>query len=208
MTAVKKTNDYDYLTAFISLAALIVMAAMAAQFTDFHKFKAPRPIGGTKVAVDPRGDPAGHAKQARMNEIDQRFQQAVMMLHAKQYDLAVTALHRVLALSPRLPEAHLNMGYALLGLKNYKAAHDFFQTATELAPYLPNAYFGLAEVYEAVGEYDSALGAMRSYVHLNKNAKETDKYMIKARAAMWEWEMKLGRLPPAPKSGAVPFPDR
>src|SRR3990172_6430112 len=57
-------------------------------------------------AVDANQDPAGHASQYGQKEIDTRFLQAVAMLHAKQYDNAVTALHRVLRLAPRMPEAH------------------------------------------------------------------------------------------------------
>jgi hypothetical protein len=35
---------------------------------------------------------------------------------------AITALHRVLELAPQLPEAHVNMGFALLGLQQAEPA--------------------------------------------------------------------------------------
>lgn len=134
--------------------------------------------------IDPRVDPGGHETQAREAELQQRFQQAVAMLHAKQYDYAVKALHRVLELAPQLPEAHVNMGYALIGLEQYKAAADFFNTATELNPMQLNAYYGLGMAYEGLGEYRTALSAMESYIHL---ANDDDPYLKMAQAASWEW---------------------
>ena len=129
-------------------------------------------------------------------EITRRFQQAVMMLHAQRYEYAVTALHQVIEMAPRMPEAYVNMGFALLGLKRYTAARDFFNTATDLRPYQGNAYWGLAESLEQLGDLEGALGAMRTYIHL---APPGDPYVRRARSALWEWEstLKRGPLPPA-----------
>lgn len=131
-----------------------------------------------------------HIKQAREKEIDERFRQAVAMLHAKQYDYAVKALHRVLDLSPRMPEAHVNMGFALYGLNDYKAAHDFFLSAIELRPEQANAYYGLAIALEQMHDLQGALGAMRTYLHRND---EENTYRRRAMAAIWEWEAALKR---------------
>lgn len=128
----------------------------------------------------------------RMAEINRRFQQAVVMLHAERYDDAVTALHRVIELSPRLPEAYVNMGYALIGLKRYKAARDFFATATDLKPYQSNAYWGLAVALEGMDDLRGALGAMRTYIHLTP---PDDPHVRRARAALWEWDARLTRGP-------------
>lgn len=107
------------------------------------------------------------------------------MLHAKEHDHAITALHRVLELAPRMPEAHVNMGFALLGARQPAVARDFFLSAIELRPAQVNAYWGLAESLELLCDYDGAKGAMRSYIHLTDAA---DPYLPKARAALWEWE--------------------
>lgn len=138
--------------------------------------------------MDPRADPHGHIVQARSAEVATRFEQAVMMLHAKQYEHALTALHRVLELAPRMPEAHVNMGFALVGLGRYDAARDFFTSAIELRPGQANAYYGLGVALEALGDLRGATGAMRSYVHL---ADQSDPHVRKARSALWEWESKL-----------------
>ena len=149
-----------------------------------------------------------HQQQMQQRELQQRFEQSVVMLHARQYDHAITALHRVLQLAPRMPEAHVNMGYALVGLEKYDAARGFFEAAIELNPRQANAYYGLALTHEARQDYESALGAMRTYLHLSQ---AEDPHRTRARSALWEWEEKLGRHPPgteAAAAGAPPAPAR
>ncbi len=119
-------------------------------------------------------------------EVTERFNQAVWMLHAKQYAHAITALHRVLALAPGLPEAQVNMGYALLGLQRNREAVSFFEGATALRPDQANAYYGLALAWEASGDLAMASGAMRSYLHLAR--QESPEHLSRARAALWEWD--------------------
>lgn len=137
---------------------------------------------------------ASTAEDPRMARIRERFDQALYMLHARRYDDAVTALHAVLLLSPRLTAAHVNMGYALLGLGRYSAAADFFRQAIDLTPYQGNAYWGLAEALEAEGDPQGALGAMRTYIHL---AKPGDPFVRRARAALWEIDNRLKHGPPS-----------
>jgi len=147
-------------------------------------------------AYDPTRAPFSnrHSENAGVaqDELTQRFEQAIMMLHAKQYEHAITALHRVIQLSPRMPEAYVNMGYALLGLKRYHAAHDFFRTATDLNPYQANAYWGLAVALENGGDLKAALGAMRIFIHL---AEPGNPFVRRARSAIWEWGNQLERGP-------------
>lgn len=138
--------------------------------------------------LPPHSDPAGHMAAAGKQEIDLRFQQAVTMLHAKRYEYAVTALERILKIRPDMPEAHVNMGYALLGLKQYKAAYDSFDSATVLRPMQANAYYGMAEALHELGDLEGAMGAMRSYIHLSA---PDDPYVRRARSALWEWEAAL-----------------
>lgn len=131
---------------------------------------------------------AEHARDKRREEIDDLFQKAVIMLHSKQYDYAIVALHRVLELAPQMPEAHVNMGFALLGLDQNKAALDFFEAAVALRPDQANAYYGMAVALEGSCDLLTAISAMRTYVHL---AAAGDQYVRKGRAALWEWESSL-----------------
>lgn len=132
-------------------------------------------------------------------EVRRRFDEAVLMLHARQFEHAATALHRVLALAPTMPEAHVNMGFAMLGLGRAKEARDFFEGATALHPAQANAYYGLALAWEAAGDLAMATGAMRSYLHLART--ESAEHLRRARAALWEWE-QVKRTPPSVPAGA------
>lgn len=141
-------------------------------------------VSAVRMPVRNAERPADRAAGPRGHELDERFRQAVIMLHAREYDHAVTALHRVLELAPELPEAHVNMGFAMNGLKRFRVAHDFFQVAIALRPMQANAYYGLAMALEGLGDQAGAMGAMRSYIHLTS---PDDRYLPKARAALWEW---------------------
>jgi len=131
-----------------------------------------------------------HASAERARELRQRFDQAVLMLHAKRYQEAVVALQRVQTLAPHLTEAHVNMGYAWLGLHRSVAAQQAFERAIGMRPQQANAYYGLAMALEQRGDLAAALGAMRSYLHLSR---ADDPHRSRARAALWEWEERLGR---------------
>ena len=124
--------------------------------------------------------------------IQMRFDQAASLLHAGQFEYAITALNQILGIQPRLPEVHVNLGFAYLGLKDYQASAVSFSRAIDLRPEQINAYYGLAEALEGMEDYEGALGAMRSYIHLSP---PNDPFLAKARSALWEWETKLGRKP-------------
>ena len=142
--------------------------------------------------------------------VDERFQQAIGLLHAKRYDYAITALDSVLELAPELPEAYVNMGYAFIGLEEFGPAQGAFEKAIDLKVDQVNAYYGLAIALEGQKQYETALGAMRTYIHLSQ---PDDPFLAKARSALWEWEAQLGRIKgvkPAPegeKGASVKTPD-
>ena len=163
------------LTAVAIAAAGIVIAAVSDGSLSGRRF----PTG----AIPAGGQ--GHATDPARQEIHQRFQQGVIMLHAKQYEHAMTAFHRALELDPALPEAHVNMGFALIGLQRYRAARDFFESAIALRTGQVNAYYGLAVALDGLRDRPGAIGAMRTFVHLSR---PDDPYLRKAQAALWEWE--------------------
>lgn len=173
-------RDHRRLGALVTLALVLGAGALL----DRRDAMAPEP----PVPAQAQQSPALDAHGA---EVRRRFDEAVVMLHARQHEHAVVALHRVLTLAPKLPEAHVNMGYALLGLGRVKEARDFFEGATVLAPAQANAYYGLALAWETSGDLAMATGAMRTYLHLARNERE--EHLRKARAALWEWESRLPR---------------
>lgn len=132
--------------------------------------------------------PRQHATDKIRADLERRFQQGVIMLHAKQYEHALTAFHRIMQLAPEMPEAYVNMGFALIGMKRYKEARDFFESATLLRRNQVNAYYGLAIALEGMGDVEAALGAMRTFVHLSK---ADDPFRRKAEVAISEWRETL-----------------
>ena len=134
--------------------------------------------------------PEAHVREKVREETDLRFKQGVTMLQARQFDHALTAFRRVLALAPGMPEAHANIGFALLGKQEYAAAADEFDRATTLRPEQINAYYGMAVALEGMGNQRAAIEAMRAYLH---RAPGDDPYREKAEAAVWEWQAEVGR---------------
>ena len=143
----------------------------------------------------PLKDASGHSVQKRKEEIELRFSKGVGLLNAKQFDAAASELHRVLELAPQMPEAHVNMGFAMIGIQRFATARDFFNAAIDLNVQQRNAYYGLAIALAGLSDLPGALGAMRSYVHLSKG---DDAYLGKANAAIKGWEAELKK----PQAGA------
>jgi tetratricopeptide (TPR) repeat protein len=158
---------------------------------------------GTVTTANAVKNPVAHVQEKRKEEVAREFAEGVRLLAAKEYQAAASALHRVLELAPRMPEAHVNMGFAMIGLKNYTFARDFFEAAISLRTEQMNAYYGLAVALEGIGDLEGALGAMRTYVHrLDPN----DPFVRKANAAIWEWESAIAKQRAAgtPPTAAIP----
>lgn len=139
-------------------------------------------------SIEPKSEPVTAHEHSDLRRLHQQFQQAVALLQHGEYDYAVQGFHEVLKVAPDMPEAHVNMGFALLGLEEFEAARSFFDTATNLRPGQGNAYYGLAVAHEGLGDLSQAVAAMRTYTHV---AGDDDNYRRKAEAAIWEWEAEL-----------------
>ncbi|MCM2326783.1 MAG: tetratricopeptide repeat protein [Lysobacter sp.] len=163
-------------------------------------------LGGAGLAYMPSGaapekPPATAVPHAA--DVDLAFRQGVAMLHARRHEHAIAAFHRVLKFAPAMPEAHANMGFALVGLKRYREAKSFFEGAIDLQPRQLNAYYGLALAAEGLGDLEVARGAMRTYVHL---APAGDPHRRKAEAALWEWSAGRGGTAIAAGGETAPGP--
>lgn len=213
--------QFDNLVAILTIAAALALFGLAMEFTqkyatgDLTAYQASKKIEGyVKPQPAPAKQPMDYHeafKNATMPKpqdltvtmtpqdaalLKQRFDQAVALLHAKQYQYAIMALNEVIKLQPKLPEAYVNIGYAYLDLEDWDSALMAFDKATQLKPDQANAYYGLALAYEGKKDYETALGAMRSFIHLTT---PKNPYLAKARSALWEWEAALGRIPGASK---------
>ena len=192
MPHVNRRRDRRLIGIALTVAAVLLGGAWLAFIEPIHA-----PLAIAPASVDAHKDPDAHSLAATQAEVRLRFDAAVLMLHAKQYEPAAAALHRVLELAPKMPEAHVNMGFAMLGLQRPAVARDFFEGATGLKANQANAYYGLALAHEAGGDLEPALGAMRTYLHLAR--AEDEAHLRRARAALWEWEAKLAVARAQPK---------
>lgn len=139
------------------------------------------------TAVVP-AQPVQHVSQknnANDSQLKRHFDWAVTQLRTGHYQQAINGFRAVLEQSPAMPEAYINTGFAYIELQQYEPAMKSFQTAIDLRPSQVNAYWGLAVSLEGVCDIAGAKGAMRTYIHL---APTDDPFIVKARAALWEWE--------------------
>ncbi|NOX75554.1 MAG: tetratricopeptide repeat protein [Gammaproteobacteria bacterium] len=199
-------QDFEALTVTLSVAAVAAVASLIFSLSSWQAvpsredgvegYTRPAAAQGEMLPSGREGEHAssdanGEPQTKLEKQVAERFQQAVALMHAKRYDYAITALDAVLTLAPNLPEAYVNMGYAFLGLEEFGPARGAFEKALSMKLDQVNAYYGLAVAFEAKGDYEAALGAMRSYIHLSK---PDDPFLAKARSALWEWEAQLGRV--------------
>lgn len=141
-----------------------------------------------ELLVSDTGD--SNTRVQRQEQIRVLFEHGVNLLQQHQYSQARRALELVIETAPTMPEAHVNLGFVLYELQHSEDALRAFSTAIELNPYQNNAYYGTALVYERLGDYQAALGHMRSFIHLSPPEQP---FLTKARAALWEWEQILAR---------------
>jgi len=144
--------------------------------------------GNRMVSATTSESRQSNSMRAEERLVHQQFQQAVGLLQARKYDYALQGFHDVLRLRPAMPEAHANMGFALLGLQEYAAARDFFDAATEIRASQTNAYYGLAIAHQGLGDLRNALRAMQTFVH---TSEAENLHRRKAEAAIWEWGTEL-----------------
>jgi len=218
-----KNTSYNNLIAVIAVASVTSIAAMVTSLSarvpelnmiargkaepikgyerpDKNPFRDESKEGipeGVSLPKDPSGKKVELGAK-ELAEVRRRFEQAVVLIHGKQYEYAIKALLHILTITTELPQVYVNLGFSYIGLYDYDSAKSAFERALELRADQANAYYGMAIVLEEKKQLEPALGAMRTFIHL---ANPEDKYVVKARSAIWEWEALLGRIP-----GAVEAP--
>lgn len=142
--------------------------------------------------------------QAPDTDLARALEKADKLIDAKKYDQAIRTMNNLHPLPKASPHAYDVIGRALLGKGDFQTARDFFSKAIDLDPTFAEAYFDHATASEGLGELDTALGGMRSYLHLEPNNDPHRLKIAQARSAIWEWEAKLGRGPWGPTKGIPP----
>lgn len=156
-----------------------------------------------RQAASPVG-PSGHDP-----EFARLFADGVAYMRQGQIHEAIIVFDAARKRQPEIPEVMVNLGFLHLARKDFKSAETAFGDALTLHPGQVNAYYGLALALEGRGDLEQALGAMRTFEHLEP---ETSPFHRKASAAVWEWEEQLRlrrdgkpmEIPP----GAVSLPDK
>ena len=122
--------------------------------------------------------------------LQQMYTAAVRHMQLAEHEQALSIWHQLLLTNPEIPEVKVNMGFSLFELGKFVTARDFFIAAMEQNAYQANAYYGLAISSEKLGDLQGAIGAMRSFLHLADDNTD-EKFLRRARAALWEWESQL-----------------
>lgn len=224
MTVKRATKRKDYrLLAGVSLLAVVLglgylvkllpgrgieaaTQTVAAKRPAFAGLPEPNPDAQqakSEVAEQTKLDAQGKADTGS-TELRNALKQAASLINAKKYDDAIKTLNQVRPIAGNSAQAYLQLGRALQGKGDHQTARDFFAKSIDIDPTLADAYFDHASASEALGDLESALGGMRSYLHVEKNKDPYRLKVAQARSAIWEWEAKLGRGPWGPTQGIPP----
>lgn len=207
----RKIRDYRAYT----LLAILLLVAITGYFisvlpgrgVDALKKEtdpAPAPAGFTGLAKSEarlRVDPAESAPLEQEMEIgspaaekaQETLKEARVLIRKRQWDGAIGLLNRSHDRLQEYPESYVVLGQALEGKGDFALARDFYNTAINRNRMLADAYWGYATASEGLGDVESALGGMRSFLHTEPNKDKNRLKIAQARSAIWEWESKLGR---------------
>ena len=175
----KSTRKSRYLT--VSLMLMIAIAVSGWMLNAWMT----QPVG---LPMSPDSYDNGDVNLKQMYTI------AVRHMQLAEHEQALSIWHQLLLTYPEVPEVKVNMGFSLFELEKFVTARDFFIAAMEQNAYQANAYYGLAISSEKLGDLQGAIGAMRSFLHLAEDNTD-EKFLRRARAALWEWESQLAPKP-------------
>ncbi len=156
------------------------------------------------LAVLDETEPAASARTPLEARIQQLIREARQLVKARQYDSAINLLTRQQALLKNEASAYLLIARALEGKQDYETARDFYNAAADKNPFLADAYWGYATSSEKLNDLESAIGGMRSFLHVEGGKDPYRLRVAQARSAIWEWESKLERGPWGPTKGIPP----
>lgn len=149
-------------------------------------------------------EPLGDATTSEEKKARDTLKSAAKLIKQQQPDAAIGALNDARELVKPYAESYLLMGRALEAKRDFDTARDFYNAALNRNPYLADAHWGFATSSEALGDLESALAGMRSYLHTEPDPAPERLRVNQARAAIWEWETQLGRGIWGPTKGIPP----
>lgn len=151
-------------------------------------------------AADGGLTPNAERDAKRWEEIDGLFRSGIALMHAGAHEKAAEAFAAVLARDPGVVEARVNRGFCLMALNDPHEALVEFDLAVARKPEQANAYWGLALVLYELDDVESAVGHMRTFVHL-AGADDRFRQEAMSKIAAWEDELRVLRAVPPPEEG-------
>jgi tetratricopeptide (TPR) repeat protein len=130
-------------------------------------------VGGSsdmEFRLTPAGGP-GPSKEdlAKAAALNTAFSEGVALSKAGNYDQAIAKFTEAAAITP-CADCYYNIGYAQLQKKAYADAEAAYRKALEIKPNSPEAYNGLATVFNAQRKFDEAAAASAKAVELSGGA--------------------------------------
>jgi arylsulfatase A-like enzyme/Flp pilus assembly protein TadD len=119
-----------------------------------------------KVAVDPKDK----------IEIANKFHRSLVDLEEDRYDEAIAELREVVRLEPDIASGHLELGRALVHVRQYQEALPVLRTAAEKNPKSGMAHYELGLALIKTGQWEAALPEMEAAVVCTPNSSQLHFY--------------------------------
>lgn len=108
-------------------------------------------------------DPKNCVAQAQIGEI--------LIQQRMNVDDGLSAEEKALAMCPKLTQAHVNRGRALMSLNRHEEALMELETAEQATPEDPQVHFFLAQAYRSLGQAQKAESEMETFSKLEESAR-------------------------------------
>lgn len=178
MIALGKAYRRPLLTVLLVGAGIALLGATLSRFQATDLQTAPDSAVETErpVAAEP-------ATPAELH-----YRDGIAALKRGDAAAAALAFEKAAALRPDVAAIQANLGFAYLEMNHPESARDSFWQALTLDPGQINAFYGLGEAYEALGDLVAASDAMRRYVN---RSPESDPFRERARGKLSAWKTLL-----------------
>lgn len=151
----------------------LILVEQAWQALHGHNYHDARALADSAAALD------GRLAEAH-------FVRGRILFDLKQYDASESAYEVVLRLNPSFPGAHHNLGNALFGQEQYRAAVQHFRREEA-----PNSWHAAGAAYVQLGQPDSALAAFHQAVALDSTYIPVHKNLAELYEQLGQYERAL-----------------
>lgn len=153
--------------------------------TAFYQAAGKQPPSPTPVA-----NPTANVKmtRAQADAYDAHFKQGNTYLDAKQYEKAIEAYKKAIAVLPDISYAHNGLGLAYRGLNRYPEAVAELKEAVRLDPNDPTACKNLAMTYFSLRDYSKAVTTLQQLLRLKPSDEHAHLFLGDGYKALKEYD--------------------